>query len=172
MKKSAFTFLAIFIIEIFSLNVETFSQYESIFICGVHLKIGMNKEEILSLIANHCIYTLHNDFSNIYTIWDSNDKNRILGFVTFDSNDKINYISKKWFNNKFDSCSDAWELLFKLLTKYQNKHQVTTNTKFIVKPEYKAKSIEFLIGERNITVIIQEDGITDIDESLSKELLE
>ena len=172
MKKSAFCFIVIFLIIFFSLNVESFSQDESIFICGIHLKIGMDKEEILSLIANHCIYTLHNDFSNIYTIWDSKDKNRILGFVTFDSNDKLNYISKKWFNKKFDSCSDAWELLFKLLTKYQNKHQITTNTRFIVKPEYKAKSIEFLTGERNITVIIQEDGITDINESLSKELLE
>lgn len=171
MKKYLFSFYVI-IIAILSLNKETFPQDESIFICGIHMKIGMNKTEILPLIANHCYYTLHNDFSNIYTIWDSPGTSKILGFITFDSNDKINYISKKWFDTKIENCSDAWELLFKLLTKYQNKHQITTNTKFIVKPEYKAKSIEFLIGDRNITVIIQEDGITDIDESLSKEEFE
>jgi len=165
MKKSANCFKAISLIIFFSLNVESFSQDESISLCDINMKIGMKWEEIIPILAKNYFYSYHN-VVKMYTIWDPVDKQKVLGIVAFDSNDKLSYVSKKWFEKERNNCPDGWELLYTLLNKYQDDNQITANTTEIFDPNYKAKFIEFYIGKRNITVNIQENGITDLDESL------
>jgi len=90
----------------------------------------------------------------------------VLGVVAFDSNNRLNYVSKKWFNPRRDECIDAWNILYLLLGKYQFDNHLNANPSELSRSEDKSKFIEFFIGRRNITVNFNENEIVDIDESL------
>lgn len=166
MKKNAYYFIIILITNFFSYGFDTYSQDESILLCDVNMKIGMNLEEIIPLVTAKCFYYTKFKDSRIYTLWDTVDKQMVLGVVAFDSENRLNYVSKKWFNPRSDECTDGWKILFLLLDKYQLNNQISANTSEISESQNKSKYIEFFIGRRNITVNFQENGIIDIDESL------
>jgi hypothetical protein len=166
MTKSVFTLSVIIIIGILILNTEAYSQNESLSLCDVNIKIGMNFNDIIPLIASSCVYTTHNDWGKIYTIWDPIDKNKVLGVLAFDSENNLNYVSKNWYSKEINECINSWETLFKLLSKYQFENQPQAYTSEKYETSYEAKLIQFFINRRTITVIIKEDGVSSIDESL------
>ena len=166
MKLNRLYTLVILITIVFSSSVNTFSQDDKILLCEVDMHIGMVWEEVIPVIASKCFYYTKFKDSKIYTLWDTADKQMVLGVVAFDSNNRLNYVSKKWFNPRRDECIDAWNILYLLLGKYQFDNHLNANPSELSRSEDKSKFIEFFIGRRNITVNFNENEIVDIDESL------
>ena len=110
MKKHTYYFIIILITNLFSYSFDTYSQNDSILLCDVNMKIGMTWEEIIPIIDAKCFYYTKFKDSRIYTLWDTVDKQMVLGVVTFDSENRLNYVSKKWFNPRSDEYTDAWKI--------------------------------------------------------------
>ena len=146
--------------------VETAGQKESILIGGTELSLGMEKSLVLLKIEDNNFIEYQKD-AKAYNIWDSKNKSLMIGVIQFDENDKLSNVTKFWQTFSDSNCQDALKTLFTLLIRYENEAETTVSTQEIFEPRFKAKMIDFYVGNRNITVGMKENGAIYINESLT-----
>jgi len=155
MKFNFFVIYIIFITLAIPLNSHA---NDSIFVGGVTLKTGMDKNYVMSELAKYNnLYKIgEQDFWGIY----SKTNNELLGTVQFQK-EKVSFVNKGWgsFYNK--EALELGETLHGILSKFEEEGANiirfrTTTTK---EPNISIQTVEFRIGKKKITVEIVDDKI-------------
>ncbi len=170
--KHRYSFIGIIFIVLLTFSIfqiEALAQNESIFMGGVELTLGMQKSQIIPYMKMNN-FIEHQENAQRYTIWASKDKILMIGLIQFDVNNNLATVTKFWPDFSPDNYPDALEILFTLLNRYKNVSGIKTFSHEILEPKFKAKTINFYTGKRNIEFGMKENGVIYINESLrSKE---
>jgi hypothetical protein len=136
------------------------AQTQSITIGSTELKLGSDLETVIDILDN--IYYVEEDSKeyNLFYIWDSNKRNYNYGIIKFDKTDKLISINKFWSTAVNDSHSQIFEQMIKLIDTYKKDGEITVDTKEIYEPNYKAKILNFMQGNKTIEITIANSRIT------------
>lgn len=152
MRKIIFAFLIVYGIS--------YAQEQTITIGSTELKLGSDLEVVLGVLDE--LYFVEKDSKefNLFYIWDSNKRNYNYGIIKFDKTDKLISINKFWSTAVNDSHSQIFEQMIKLIDTYKKDGEITVDTKEIYEPNYKAKILTFVQGNKTIEITIANSRIT------------
>lgn len=136
------------------------AQDQTIMIGRTELKLGAEQETVLDLLDE--LYFVEYDLKNenLFLIWDTEKRNYFYGTVEFDKSQKLNSISKNWSSTVNDSHSQLFEQLFELIDSYKSDGNIKVKTQEIFEPNYKAKTLSFMLDNKIIELTITGNRIT------------
>jgi len=152
MKKILFTLMLCFGV--------TFAQEQSITIGNTELKLGSDLEVVLDILDNTYYVEEDSQEDNLFMIWDSNKRKYNYGVIKFDKSNKLNSINKFWSTAVNDSHSQIFEQIIKLVGLYKTNGEITVDSKEIFEPNYKAKTLNFIQGNKIIELTLSNSRIT------------
>lgn len=152
MKKIIFAFL--FVCSI------SYAQEQAITIGNTELKLGSDLEVVLDVLDD--LYYVEEDSKdyNLFMIWDSDKRKYNYGVIKFDQSKKLTSISKFWSTAVNDSHSQIFEQIIKLIDQYKTNGEIKVDTKEIFEPNYKAKTLNFIQGNKIIELTLVNSRIT------------
>jgi hypothetical protein len=152
MKKIIFAFLIAYGIS--------YAQEQTITIGSTELKLGSDSEVVLDVLNE--LYYVEEDSKeyNLFFIWDSNKRKYNYGVIKFDKSNKLISINKFWSSAVNDSHSQIFEQIIKLLDQYKTNGEIKVDTKEIFEPNYKAKTLNFIQGNKTIELTLANSRIT------------
>lgn len=138
----------------------SFAQEQTIMFGKTELKLGADQETVLDLLDE--LYFVEYDQKNeyLFLIWDTEKRNYFYGTIEFDNLNKLISISKNWSNAVNDSHSQLFEQLFKLIDNYKSDGNIKVKTQEIFEPNYKAKTLSFMLNNKTIELTITGNRIT------------
>ncbi len=152
MRKIIFAFLIIYTIS--------YAQEQTITIGNTELKLGSDLEIVMDLLDE--LYYVEEDSKeyNLFFIWDSNKRKYNYGVIKFDKSNKLTSINKFWSTAVNDSHSQIFEQIIKLLDQYKTNGEIKVDTREIFEPNYKAKTLNFIQGNKIIELTLSNSRIT------------
>lgn len=130
------------------------SQEQTITIGKTELKLGSDEESVLDILDKLYYVEEDVDNENLFVIWDSKKRNYNYGIIEFDKSNMLNSITKIWGTAVNDSHSQLFEQIIKLLESYKVNGEIKVDTKEIFEPNYTAKTLKFIQGEKVIELTI------------------
>lgn len=152
MKKIMFVFL--FVCSI------SFAQEQKITVGTVELTLGSDLEVVLDLLDKSYYVEEDSKEYNLFSIWDSSKRNFNLGVIKFDKSNKLIFVNKFWGTAVNDSHSQIFEQIIKLLDTYKAAGEIKVDTKEIFEPNYNAKTLSFIQGNKTIELTLSNSRIT------------
>ncbi len=152
MRKIIFAFLIVYGIS--------YAQEQTITIGSTELKLGSDMEVVLGVLDE--LYYVEEDSKefNLFFIWDSDKRKYNYGVIKFDKSNKLISINKFWSTAVNDSHSRIFEQIIKLLDQYKTNGEIKVDTKEIFEPNYKAKTLNFIQGNKTIELTLANSRIT------------
>ena len=132
----------------------TLSQEQTITIGKTELKLGSDKEVVLDVLDKLYYVEEDMDNENLFVIWDTKKRNYNYGIIEFDKSHMLTSITKIWGTAVNDSHSQLFEQIIKLLASYKANGEIKVDTKEIFEPNYSAKTLRFMQGEKVIELTI------------------
>lgn len=131
-----------------------FAQEQTITIGKIDLKLGTDKASVLDILDKS--FYVEEDFNDesLFSIWDSDKRGYLYGVIKFDQSKKLTSIDKYWGTSVNDSHSQIFEQIMKLLDNYKNTGEIKVETQEIFEPNYKAKKLRFIQGNKIIELSI------------------
>lgn len=136
------------------------AQEQTITIGNTELKLGSDLEVILDILDNTYYVEEDSQEDNLFMIWDSNKRKYNYGVIKFDKSNKLTYINKFWSTAVNDSHSQIFEQIIKLIGIYKTNGEITVDSKEIFEPNYKAKTLNFIQGNKIIELTLSNSRIT------------
>mgnify|MGYP003536218585 CR=1 FL=1 len=152
MKKILFTIILFYGIS--------FAQEQTITVGSTELKLGSDLEVVLDLLGKSYYVEEDSKEYNLFFVWDSDKRNFNFGVIKFDETNKLTSISKFWGTAVNDSHSQIFEQIIKLLDQYKTNGEIKVDTKEIFEPNYKAKTLNFIQGNKTIELTLANSRIT------------
>jgi hypothetical protein len=131
-----------------------FAQKQTLTIGKIDLKLGTDKATVLDMLDKS--FYVEEDFNDetLFSIWDSDKRGFLYGEIKFDETKKLASIDKYWGTSVNDSHSQIFEQIMKLLDNYKNTGEIKVETEEIFEPNYKAKKLQFIQGNKIIELSI------------------
>lgn len=141
-------------------NWFSMAQEQTITIGNTELKLGSDLEIVLDALDE--LYFVEEDSKeyNLFFIWDSDKRKYNYGVIKFDQSNKLISINKFWSTAVNDSHSQIFEQIIKLLDQYKTNGEIKVDTKEIFEPNYKAKTLNFIQGNKTIELTLANSRIT------------
>lgn len=136
------------------------AQEQTITIGNTELKLGSDLEIVMDLLDELYYVEEGSKEYNLFMIWDSNKRKYNYGVIKFDKSNKLTSINKFWSTAVNDSHSQIFEQIIKLLDQYKANGEIKVDTKEIFEPNYKAKTLNFIQGNKIIELTLSNSRIT------------
>ncbi len=136
------------------------AQEQTITIGNTELKLGSDLEVVLDILDETYYVEEDSKEYNLFFIWDSNKRKFNYGVIKFDQSNKLTSINKFWSTAVNDSHSQIFEQIIKLLDQYKANGEIKVDTKEIFEPNYKAKTLNFIQGNKIIELTLSNSRIT------------
>jgi hypothetical protein len=136
------------------------AQEQTITIGNTELKLGSDLEVVLDVLDNTYYVEEDSQEDNLFMIWDSSKRKYNYGVIKFDQSNKLISINKFWSTAVNDSHSQIFEQIIKLLDTYKTNGEIKVDTKEIFEPNYKAKTLNFIQGNKIIELTLSNSRIT------------
>lgn len=136
------------------------AQEQTITIGNTELKLGSDLEVVLDILDNTYYVEEDSQEDNLFMIWDSNKRKYNYGVIRFDKSNKLTSVNKFWSTAVNDSHSQIFEQIIKLVGIYKTNGEITVDSKEIFEPNYKAKTLNFMQGNKIIELTLSNSRIT------------
>jgi hypothetical protein len=136
------------------------AQEQTITIGNTELKLGSDLEVVLDILDNTYYVEEDSQEDNLFMIWDSNKRKYNYAVIKFDKSNKLTSINKFWSTAVNDSHSQIFEQIIKLIGIYKTNGEITVDSKEIFEPNYKAKTLNFIQGNKIIELTLSNSRIT------------
>jgi hypothetical protein len=136
------------------------AQEQTITIGNTELKLGSDLEVVLDVLDNTYYVEEDSQEDNLFMIWDSTKRKYNYGVIKFDQSNKLISINKFWSTAVNDSHSQIFEQIIKLVGIYKTNGEITVDSKEIFEPNYKAKTLNFIQGNKTIELTLANSRIT------------
>lgn len=136
------------------------AQEQTITIGNTELKLGSDLEVVLDILDNTYYVEEDSQEDNLFMIWDSSKRKYNYGVIKFDQSNKLISINKFWSTAVNDSHSQIFEQIIKLVGIYKTNGEITVDSKEIFEPNYKAKTLNFIQGNKIIELTLSNSRIT------------
>jgi hypothetical protein len=136
------------------------AQEQTITIGNTELKLGSDLEVVLDILDNTYYVEEDSQEDNLFMIWDSNKRKYNYGVIKFDKSNKLTSVKKFWSTAVNDSHSQIFEQIIKLIGIYKTHGEITVDSKEIFEPNYKAKTLNFIQGNKIIELTLSNSRIT------------
>lgn len=136
------------------------AQEQTITIGNTELKLGSDLEIVMDLLDELYYVEEGSKEYNLFMIWDLNKRKYNYGVIKFDKSNKLTSINKFWSTAVNDSHSQIFEQIIKLLDQYKANGEIKVDTKEIFEPNYKAKTLNFIQGNKIIELTLSNSRIT------------
>lgn len=136
------------------------AQEQTITIGNTELKLGSDLEVVLDILDNTYYVEEDSQEDNLFMIWDSSKRKYNYGVIKFDQSNKLISINKFWSTAVNDSHSQIFEQIIKLVGIYKTNGEITVDSKEIFEPNHKAKTLNFIQGNKIIELTLSNSRIT------------
>lgn len=134
------------------------SEEAHLFLCGIDMRIGMPKQDILNKLRQNYKLEKYPEKDNWRIVQKGGSGLEILGHVNF-RNGKLSWASKTW-REDINTATEFGSALFTIFRNLEREgYQVPgVITGTVQQPEVELEVIEFDFGEKKLTIIVSHRG--------------
>jgi len=158
MRRAFFLWITFVAVVLFFSPKMALSEEAHLFLCGIDMRIGMPKQEILNKLRQNYKLEKYPEEDNWRIVQKTGSHWEILGKVNF-RNEKLSWASKMW-GEGISTATEFGSALFTILSNLEREgYQVpSVITGAVRQPGVDIEVIKFDFGEKLLTILVSHRG--------------
>jgi hypothetical protein len=158
MRRAFFSWITLVAVLLFFAPKMALSEEAHLFLCGIDMRIGMPKQEILNKLRQNYKLGKYPEEDNWRIVQKTGSHWEILGKVNF-RNEKLSWASKMW-GEGISTATEFGSALFTILSNLEREgYQVpSVITGAVRQPGVDIEVIKFDFGEKLLTILVSHRG--------------